>query len=106
MKSRRSKITDIPPKVKKIVHERDNGRCVVCGLAGMPNAHFIPRSKGGKGIPENIVTLCLYCHHNYDNGNLREEIGNRIREYLKSKYGDSWNEEKLIYNKWEDFKFN
>lgn len=60
---------------------------------------------GGKGIPENIVTLCLYCHHNYDNGNLREEIGNYIREYLKSKYGDSWNEEKLIYNKWEGFKF-
>ena len=61
---------------------------------------------GGKGIEQNIVTLCANCHHDYDNGNLREDMGNYIREYLKSKYGDSWNEEKLIYNKWEGFKFN
>ena len=105
-KSKRSKLTDISTKVKEIVYERDGGRCIICGLAGLPNAHYIPRSKSGLGIEENVVTLCIYHHQKYDNGYLREEIGNSIREYLKSKYGDSWSEEKLTYNKWENFKFN
>ena len=60
MKSKRSKATDIPMSVKKKVWERDCGRCVVCGnhCNVMPNAHYIPRSKGGLGIEENIITLC------------------------------------------------
>lgn len=55
MKSKRSKATDIPQKVKQAVWERDGGRCVVCGCCRnvMPNAHFISRSKGGLGIEEN-----------------------------------------------------
>ena len=70
MKSKRTKATDIPQKVKQAVWERDGGRCVVCGCCRnvMPNAHFIPRSKGGLGIEENIVTLCTnltenQCHY-------------------------------------------
>ena len=107
MKHKRSKATDISQKVKKAVWERDGGRCVVCGCNYnvMPNAHYIARSKGGLGIEENIVTLCTEltdnkCHHKYDFGTReeREEIGERIAEYLKSKYPD-WNEQKLIYRR-------
>lgn len=105
MKSRRAKATDIPQKVKQAVWERDGGRCVVCGNAHnvMPNAHFIPRSKGGLGIEENIVTLCSNlttncCHHKFDYGTKqeRDEIGHIIEEYLKSKY-PGWDKEKLKY---------
>ena len=103
-KSKRSKATDISSEVKKIVYERDNGRCIYCGRAGIPNAHYISRAKGGLGIPENIVTLCLNCHENYDNGNLRREIGNYIARYLKGIYGDSWSKGKLVFHKWNDFK--
>ena len=24
--------------------------------------------KGGLGIEQNVVTLCIQCHHDYDNG--------------------------------------
>lgn len=108
MKSKRSKATDIPKRVKDEVWDRDRGRCVVCGNSYnvMPNAHYISRAKGGLGIEENVVTLCTgltenRCHDRYDNGTREEheEIGRRIREYLMSKYPD-WDESKLIYTKW------
>ena len=107
MKSKRAKATDIPDKVKKIVWERDGGECVYCHnrCNVMPNAHYIPRSKGGLGIEQNIVTLCTRltdndCHYKFDNGTKeeREKIGSKIREYLMSKY-DNWNEEDLKYKK-------
>lgn len=107
MKSKRSKATDIPQKVKQAVWERDGGRCVVCGCRRnvMPNAHFISRAKGGLGIEENIVTLCTeftenQCHRKYDFGSReeKEEIGEKIEAYLKSKY-PNWDKEKLTYRR-------
>lgn len=106
MKSKRSKATDIPRKVKEAVYERDRGICVnKCGRPGIPNAHYIRRSQNGLGIEQNVVCLCIQCHHDYDNGFKREEIGNNIKNYLKSIYGDSWNEKDLIYDKWKRFQF-
>ena len=105
MKSKRAKMCDITPEVKQRVWERDGGRCVVCGNTYnvMPNAHYIPRSKGGLGIEQNIVTLCTnftqnQCHHKYDNTTRenREKIGNIIKEYLKSQY-ENWNEDDLYF---------
>ena len=101
--SKRSKATDIPAKVKKIVYERDNGLCVICGKSGVPNSHYIKRSKGGLGIPENIVTMCIECHNEYDNGLNKERvklIQAKVKSYLKRQYGTSWNEDNLIYKKW------
>lgn len=109
MKSKRSKATDIPDKVKKRVWERDKGQCVIChnSYNVMPNAHYIPRSKGGLGIEENVVTLCTEltinkCHRKYDFGTKKERdlLGKQIKKYLQSKYPD-WDEEKLYYKKWK-----
>ena len=98
--NRRTKECDIPQKVKNIVWQRDNNRCIVCGSPyAMPNAHYIARSHGGLGIEENIITLCLRCHNKYDNTCLRPVIKEYLKNYLMSKY-DNWDEEKLIYNKW------
>ena len=98
---KRTKALQIPTAVKRKVHERDGGCCVVCGSnRGIPNAHYIARSHGGLGIEENIVTLCINCHTAYDNSPMRRLIGSEIKEYLKSKYPD-WNEEKLYYKKGE-----
>lgn len=107
MKTNRAKATDIPDSVKQRVWERDGGCCVVCGChVAMPNAHYIPRSKGGLGIEENIVTLCTsmtpnHCHERFDKGlkKEREQIGKIIKAYLKSKY-ENWSEDKLVYKKW------
>ena len=98
--SRQSKACDISKKVKDEVWKRDEHKCIVCGsYQAMPNAHYIARSHGGLGIPQNIVTLCLECHHQYDNGKLHKEYKNIIQNHLRAIYGDEWNEEKLIYKK-------
>ena len=106
-KSARTKATDISQKVKRAVWERDGGRCVVCGNSYnvMPNAHYIPRSRGGLGVEQNIVTLCTnlthnQCHYRYDFGRKEERqmIHDIIKRYLQSKYED-WNEDDLYYKK-------
>lgn len=93
----------IPQSVKRKVSERDDGLCLWCGKPGASNAHYIARSMGGKGIEENILTLCPKCHNEYDNGFAvtRARMKARFREYLFNYY-DNWDEAKLIYHKWED----
>lgn len=119
MKSKRSKATDLSNKVKQEVFERDKRQCIYCYgcrdeyeekiingrkkmarafYSPLPNAHFISRQKGGLGIPENVITLCMLCHHDFDNGD-KKDIGNVIENYLKNYYGDEWNKEKLVYKK-------
>lgn len=111
-KRKRREFTDIPQVVKERVWERDEKSCIICGnkINVMPNAHYIPRSKGGLGIERNIVTLCTEltpnkCHRRYDFGTRKErkEIGEKIKKYLMSKY-DDWDESKLVFKKWDDYK--
>lgn len=99
MKSKRSKACDISPKVKQAVWERDGKYCVNCGSPeAMPNAHYIPRSQGGLGIEENVITLCCNCHTLYDQSSQRSEIRSKLKNYLKLLYPD-WDESKLTYRK-------
>lgn len=100
MKTKRAKACNISQAVKIKVWERDKEQCIICHSPyAMPNAHFIPRSKGGLGIEENIVTLCQNCHHKFDNTSRRLIYREYIKNYLRGKYGAEWNEEKLIYKK-------
>ena len=99
MKSKRARACDIPKKVKEIVWERDNHRCIICGSGqAMPNSHFIRRSQGGLGIEENIVTMCMRCHSMYDQYIDRAAMESYTENYLRSKYPD-WDKENLIYRK-------
>ena len=96
--SKQSKACDIPRKVKEIVYARDK-YCIIChSNKGLPEAHFISRAKGGKGIEQNIVTLCRECHRLYD-GVMRKEYRELIHNYLLKKYPDL-QIENLIYKKW------
>ena len=104
MKHKKSKATDISPKVKKSVWERDDHRCIICGNpCAMPNSHYIPRSSGGLGIEENVVTMCGNCHHAFDNGSMRLIYSPEVKAYLQSKYPD-WDESKLVYDKFSWLK--
>lgn len=99
--SKRSIACDIPIKVKRIVAERDNDTCIICGRRGIPESHYIRRGQGGLGIEENVVCMCRFCHGNYDNGTKEEVkmIHDKTRNYLKRQYGENWKEENLYYKK-------
>ena len=98
-KSKRSKACNIKKSVKDKVWERDNHRCIICGNPyALPNAHFIPRSKGGLGVEQNIVTLCANCHHLTDHTEHREFMLVKIERYLYMRYAD-WNKQDLYYRK-------
>lgn len=98
---KRSKACDISQYVKWQVFRRDDFRCIVCGSRyGKPNAHYISRAQGGLGIPENIVTLCIDCHHKFDQTDHRKEYKEFIKNYLSKVYKD-WDESKLVYKKYD-----
>lgn len=98
--SKRSKALAIPQAVKQAVYDRDGGLCVWCHRPGLPEAHFIPRSKSGLGIEQNILTLCRECHDKFDHGTAWERAKMRafFHQYLFDHY-DEWDEEKLIYRR-------
>ena len=102
-----TKARDFGRKAKVAISERDsiNGWpcCVWCGAAApaplaWSNAHFIARSQGGLGIPENGLTLCPECHRRYDQSTQREHMRQFFREYLKTNYYN-WSEDNLVYRK-------
>ena len=96
---KRTKAVAITPEVRQAVEERDGYSCIFCGRPGRGETHFINRSQGGLGIPENIITACRYCHGQMDNGQATKLYRAKAEEYLKSKYPD-WDRSKLVYDKW------
>jgi hypothetical protein len=45
---------------------RDRHRCQYCGVKGSPFDltidHIVPRSRGGRTLPENLCTACFDCN--------------------------------------------
>lgn len=117
---RQTKATAIPSGVKAAVANRDcsNGpaTCIICGRPGGPHCHIVRRSQGGKGVVENIVTLCNECHYAFDEGiglkrleplgfHSRQDIEDFIIDYIKSFYPD-WTREKVTYHRWKTLEGN
>jgi len=96
--NRRTKALDISPRVKKLVYARDSGLCILCGSPGAPVAHYISRGQSGRGIEQNVVTLCQKCHTAYDQSSQREVLKNIIADCLRSKY-ENWDDMRLTYEK-------
>lgn len=67
----------------------------------MDAMHYIPKSKMGLGILENLVLGCRYHHHMLDNGKggCRGEMLNIMSMYLKQLY-PMWSEGRLVYQKY------
>ena len=97
--SKRSKACDIPKEVRIEVYQRDKG-CIICNsTSNLIIAHFISRAKSGLGIKENLVALCILCHHEMDNGKNSLEIKEKVRKYLEKLY-PNFTDEMRTYDKW------
>lgn len=102
-KHKRTRACEISKKTKQIVYTRDNGRCIFCGAPGLPEAHIVPRSHGGLGCEENIITACRECHDLLDNSIQRKKMLKEAADYLRGFYPD-WKKEKYIFEKWHKDK--
>lgn len=112
--TKRTRQLQFDTKTKQKIYIRENGRCIFCTrgfhmhctdpmlLEIKDVMHYINKSAGGLGIPENGVLGCRYHHGLLDNGNkgLRLEMLKIIEDYLKSIYPD-WSQGKLIYKKYD-----
>lgn len=103
MMHKRTKACSISKKTKLKVYERDMGTCIFCGAPGLPEAHVVPRSHGGLGVEQNIVTVCRICHDKMDNSVQRQQMLSKAAEYLKVFY-PNWDTKNLIYDKWRKDK--
>ncbi len=100
---KRTKACAISKKTKEEVYKRDNERCIFCGAPGLPEAHVVPRSHGGLGISQNIVTVCRPCHDKMDNSVQRQQMLQQAAEHLKRFYPD-WDAKKYVFDKWHKDK--
>ncbi len=102
-KHTQTKKTEISKKIKYEVWERDHRQCILCGRPVSYEyacCHYIPRSAGGLGIPENIFTACDTCHRKQDNGLNSRELTKMVEGYLKACYGKKIKKSELIYKKY------
>lgn len=106
--NKRTKALQISIKTKQKVWIRQKGRSVISGVPITVNeccCHFIPRSRGGLGIEENVVGMTYQEHMIFDlnlpgDHNVEHQIyRKKARDHLIKNYSD-WNEEKLIYKKY------
>lgn len=113
--SKYTKLLQVSKEVYNRLLERDN-QCIFCKInyrmhPKFPNTmdcmvmdamHYIPKSKMGLGIEQNLAIGCRYHHHMMDNGTggYRKEMLKIMEDYLKSIYID-WKKTNLIYRKWD-----
>lgn len=73
-------------RVKKKVHERDNGECIICHDIATDAHHVIPRSQLGKDDVNNVVCLCRY-HHEMAHSEHAKELRAYFTAYLQAHKG-------------------
>ena len=95
----RTKWLAISKSVKDAVFKRDGGKCILCGKPGLAEAHYIPRSQGGLGIEENIVTVCRPCHNRLDQTGERQDLLILVRQHLDMWY-PTFEHLKRYYRRW------
>lgn len=84
---------------RKAIYRRDGWQCCLCGSGRyLQIHHYIPRGKGGKNTPHNLITLCSECHALAHGLNLhdfpdmtQEDTEQLIVEYLEDYYMEEWN---------------
>lgn len=70
-------------EVREEVARRDKGICQQCGQAGSELHHVVFRSRSGRGVATNALTLCQPCHR-------RVHRDNDLAEYWINVYTDRY----------------
>ena len=99
MKSKRTLKTDISNNVRQKVKLRDQW-CIFCGRQGHQICHVRPRSRGGLGIPENLVYGCVSCHMMLDQSKYRKEMIDFALQHL-SHYYPNFKDEDRYYRRFK-----
>ncbi|MBP1971623.1 5-methylcytosine-specific restriction endonuclease McrA [Virgibacillus natechei] len=66
------------------IYERDEGRCRQCGGQGEEIHHIYFKSRGGRGVMKNGLTLCNECHRKAHSNN---DIANYWIGWAAEEYG-------------------
>ena len=78
------------PKVKRIkdpkaIRAAQRIHCQLCGRTGIIHVHHIKtRGSGGHDIPDNLISLCVYCHAKVHTGEIGKE---QLREAKRLEEG-------------------
>ena len=83
---------------RKAIYRRDGFMCALCGSSRyLQLHHYIPRGKGGKDSPQNLITLCSDCHalvHGFNAHDYPDmtpaDVNQAILEYLADYYAPDW----------------
>lgn len=108
-KTKQAKAHDFSPKARLEITERDHNECIFCKIGYHTKEatwfgkeiksimHYIPRSKGGLGIPQNGAVGCQYHHELMDNGNkgLRPEMLEIFREDASMQYREKNTDQRI-----------
>lgn len=77
--------------VRDAVYERDNGLCQMCMSKGTEIHHVVFKSRGGRGVATNGLTLCQHCHRKV---HMNAELTDYWIEVYADRYGPGfWKDE-------------
>lgn len=81
-------------KTRNRILERDKESCQICNRKGTQIHHVMPRSRSGRGVYTNGLTVCNSCHHAIHNNNdlLQAWIEIYVEKYGENFYKDEWDE--------------
>ncbi|EAK0956123.1 HNH endonuclease [Campylobacter upsaliensis] len=97
----RQDLEDFSPALKKQILERDDYKCVICGMGKKEGVelhidHIKPKDLGGKAVLENGQTLCS--RHNFLKKNLKQtETGKKMFIQMLESAKDSGESELVAF---------
>ncbi len=82
----RAKRAEFPHSVVEELKNESDGLCQVCFVSrGTQTHHIMPRSRSGRGVKENGLRVCNYCHKMIHE---KTSVLNKYIELQREKYGD------------------
>lgn len=89
-KPTRKKRGEFSKDTREAIYERDNWSCRMCGAPASQIHHCFFKSRGGRGVYTNGVTLCQDCHSEVHQSS---KLTDYWMEHCKSLYGENYHKD-------------